>query len=62
MKVKEMGKKIKCAGKPCAIPTANQSKLAKLPTHSCHTICEETGVLMTNSSSFSRKIAHKHYC
>lgn len=55
-------KKKKSAGNLQAIPIANGGKLAKFPTHSCHTTCEDTDVLlMTNSSSFSRKIAHKHY-
>lgn len=62
MKVKEKEKK-KCADKPCVTHTANQRKLPKLPTQSFHTISEGTGeTLMTNSNSFSRKIAHKHYC
>jgi len=56
------GQKKKSAGNLQAIPIANGGKLAKFPTHSCHTTCEDTDVLlMTNSSSFSRKIAHKHY-
>lgn len=61
MRVKEKEKK-QCAGKPCVTHTANQRKLAKLPTHFCHTVSEDTGeLLMTNSNSFARKNAHKHY-
>lgn len=59
---KKMKGQKKSAGKLQAILIANQGKLAKFPTHFCHITREDTEVLlMTNSRSFSRKIAHRHY-